>query len=96
MSANTLFVDLGEEPMRLARDERRDMVRMLSEEGLSTRAIAPIVGVSQSSVDRDRQPTRSGSVEPRVVEGLDGRTRTYTRPAPVEPVKRKRHLRRTT
>lgn len=44
---------LGEEPMRLARAERQDMVRMLSDEGMSTRAIAPIVGASQKTVDRD-------------------------------------------
>lgn len=45
---------LGEEPMRLARSERQDMVRMLSDEGMSTRAIAPIVGASHETVAQDR------------------------------------------
>lgn len=45
---------LGEKPMRLARGERQDMVRMLSAEGMSTRAIAPIVGASLDTVSRDR------------------------------------------
>lgn len=52
---------LGEEPMRLARDERQDMVRMLANEGMSTRAIAPIVGKSKSSIDRDLQVSRNGT-----------------------------------
>lgn len=63
--------------MRLARDERRDMVRMLADEGMSTRAIAPIVGASQKTVDRDIRdsPTESNdSDEPRAVLGNDGRT----------------------
>ena len=46
---------LGEEPMRLARAERQDMVRMLSDEGMSTRAIAPIVGSSFKTVANDRE-----------------------------------------
>lgn len=46
---------LGEEPMRLARDERQDMVRMLANEGMSTRAIAPIVGKTHTQVRRDLQ-----------------------------------------
>lgn len=44
---------LGEEPMRLARDERREVVQLLSSEGMSTRAIAPIVGVSREAVRLD-------------------------------------------
>lgn len=44
---------LGEEPMRLARDERREVVQLLSNEGMSTRAIAPIVGASFKTVARD-------------------------------------------
>lgn len=40
------------EPMRLARDERRDMVRVLSGEGMSTRAIASVVGVKSDSTVR--------------------------------------------
>jgi len=44
---------LADEPMRLGREERQELVGYLSGEGLSTRAIAPIVGVSQKTVDRD-------------------------------------------
>lgn len=45
---------LGKEPMRLAADERRELVAYLSGEGMSTRAIAPIVGVSVGQVHADR------------------------------------------
>lgn len=44
---------LGEEPLRLARDERRELVGWLAGEGMSTRAIAPIVGASFKTVARD-------------------------------------------
>lgn len=94
---------LGDEPMRLARDDRQDMVRALANEGMSTRAIAPIVGASVGTVHADRQvfnsehldadpvtiDTATGEVlDPRKVTGLDGKT--YTRPESVEPPKPKR------
>lgn len=44
---------LASEPMRLDRAERQTLVEYLSGEGLSTRAIAPIVGVDQKTVVRD-------------------------------------------
>ena len=44
---------LGDEPLRLARDDRQEMVKVLSAEGMSTRAIAPIVGASHMQVKRD-------------------------------------------
>lgn len=44
---------LGSEPMRLGRDERQELVEYLSGEGMSTRAIAPIVGVAHKTVARD-------------------------------------------
>jgi hypothetical protein len=44
---------LGSEPMRLAREERQELVEYLSGEGMSTRAIAPIVGASREQVRRD-------------------------------------------
>lgn len=57
---------LGDEPMRLARDERQEMVKVLSAEGMSTRAIAPVVGVSQKTVDRDtRQVSHHDSPQPK-------------------------------
>lgn len=78
---------LGAEPMRLARDDRQDMVRVLSAEGMSTRAIASVVGVGIGTVSRDqRAPVPSGTPEPDAphapVTGLDGKT--YTRPEPKE------------
>jgi hypothetical protein len=39
--------------MRLGRDERQELVSYLSGEGLSTRAIAPIVGVDRKTIERD-------------------------------------------
>jgi hypothetical protein len=44
---------LGEEPLRLARDQRQELVGFLAGEGMSTRAIAPIVGASDETVRRD-------------------------------------------
>lgn len=44
---------LGEEPMRLARGERQEMVQLLSSEGMTSRAIAPIVGASDRQVRYD-------------------------------------------
>ena len=77
---------LGSEPMRLGRDERRELVEYLSGEGMSTRAIAPIVGASVGTIHADRQVFSSEQVEPevspRAVTGLDGKT--YTAAAPVE------------
>lgn len=70
---------LGEEPMRLARGERQEMVQMLSAEGMSTRAIAPIVGASFKTVARDAESPVSNDT-PTPVQGMDGKT--YTRPEP--------------
>lgn len=44
---------LGEEPLRLPRDQRQALVGYLAGEGMSTRAIAPIVGVDNATVHRD-------------------------------------------
>lgn len=49
---------LADEPMRLGRDERQELVGYLSGEGLSTRAIAPIVGVSERTAAYDVEKTR--------------------------------------
>lgn len=81
---------LGQEPMRLDRAERREVVALLAGEGMSTRAIAPVVGADQATVVRDRQvmqvaspgPGPAAPIEPTtpaLVTGLDGKT--YTQPA---------------
>lgn len=44
---------LGDEPMRVSKERRQELVGYLSGEGLSSRAIAPIVGVDRKTVDRD-------------------------------------------
>lgn len=70
---------LGEEPMRLARGERQEMVQMLSAEGMSTRAIAPIVGADHVTVSRDLGRVANETPEPPApVQGMDGKT--YARP----------------
>ncbi len=60
---------------------RRPAVAALAEGGLSTRAIAEIAGVGQSTVGRDLQVTRSGSPEGGTVVGLDGKSYDANRPA---------------
>lgn len=47
---------------------------MLSAQGMSTRAIAPAVGVDQSNVVRDLQVMRSASPEPAPAESIDPAT----------------------
>lgn len=67
------------EPMRLPRAERREIVGYLSGEGMSTRAIAPIVSVDPKTVVNDRRAIeRDGGVESstpatEVITGRDGR-----------------------
>lgn len=54
----------GEEPLRLPRDQRQELVGYLAGEGMSTRAIAPIVGVSKAQVATDAQVSRTGHLTP--------------------------------
>lgn len=58
---------LADEPMRLGRDERQELVGYLSGEGLSTRAIAPIVGVDQKTVSNDLRREEFSSPVPEPV-----------------------------
>lgn len=44
---------LADEPMRLGRDERQELVGYLAGEGLSRPAVAKIVGVQERTVIRD-------------------------------------------
>lgn len=60
---------LGEEPLHLPADRRQEVVQFLSGEGMSTRAIAPVVGVSQRTVVKDIQVSTKDSPEPEVKAG---------------------------
>lgn len=82
---------LGEEPMRLARSERQEMVQLLSSEGMSTRAIAPIVGADHVTVSRDLGRVANATPEPAApVQGMDGKT--YTRPEPQAAAPKRRPI----
>lgn len=59
---------LADEPMRLGRDERQELVEYLSGEGLSTRAIAPIVGVTHETVAQDIKTAPVRNLTPAPVE----------------------------
>lgn len=79
---------LGAEPLRLDRGKRREVVALLSGEGMSTRDIAAVVGAGNATVHRDIVATvSSGTVErPALVVSHDGRERPSTRePADVPP-----------
>ena len=69
---------------QLSIDDRRVLVKELAEEGYGVRAIAPIVGTTKSSVDRDLKASVPQRDTPREVHGTDGITRTF-QPKP-EPV----------
>lgn len=71
--------------LRLPRPDRRELVAMLDQEGMTTRAIAPVVSAGVATVSRDlNSGVPSGTpAEPRAKTGLDGKT--YTIPARPEP-----------
>lgn len=78
---------LGQEPLRLPRDQRQELVGYLAGEGMSTRAIAPIVGVSHEQVRQDTSTVKNLTVEqPATVTSLDGRQRPASRPSAVVDV----------
>lgn len=62
---------MGEEPLRLARDQRQELVGFLAGEGMSTRAIAPIVGASFKTVARDLEEGVSDDT-PEPADEFDG------------------------
>jgi hypothetical protein len=64
---------------RLGVDLRREVVRELTEAGLSTRAIAPVVGVSNITVSKD-QGVRDLTPNPVSVTGVDGKTYAPAKP----------------
>ena len=69
--------------MRLSRDERKVIVADLAEQGMSSRAIAPVVGASRDTVQKDiRSSGRNLPDAPRTVKSIDGIERTFQpRPA---------------
>jgi hypothetical protein len=76
--------EFGSELAELRRDDRRDVVAVLSETGMSTRAIASVVGVSNSTVHEDIKvidsTVRRSNSRPATVTSLDGRERPATQP----------------
>ena len=74
--------------MQLTRDQRRELVSELSDEGMSTRAIAPIVGASHMTVKNDLDSgvkNFTPDASPRQITGRDGKT--YSAPSPSEAPK---------
>lgn len=68
--------------MRLSRDERKVIVADLAEQGMSSRAIAPVVGASKSTVAADIESVQDRTDAPRTVKSIDGIERTFQpRPA---------------
>lgn len=72
---------------RLPRELRRPAVLELAAAGMSTRAIAPVVGVGDSTVQRDIATAPDGAVAPAATTGLNGKTyqRRDPEPQPDEP-----------
>lgn len=61
---------MGDEPLQLRnREERREVVSWLAGQGMSTRAIAPVIGVDQKTVSNDlRAPREEVSSPPTPAE----------------------------
>lgn len=78
--------------MRLTRDERKELVGELAEAGMSTRAIAPVVGVSKSTVAEDIESVQNRTDQPRTVQSNDGIIRTF-QPRPEQSVWEEPHPR---
>ena len=64
--------------LRLPRADRRELVALLDQKGMTTRAIAPIVGAGYRTVQRDIESSGSNDPDaPRTVKSLDGVERTF-------------------
>lgn len=70
--------------LRLPRADRREMVALLADEGMSSRAIAPVVGANYATVTRDIKSVADATDAPRTVKSLDGVDRTF-QPRPEPP-----------
>lgn len=63
--------EFGGRLQRLARVDRRPLVQLLADQGMSTRAIAPILGVGKSTVARELAAgVPDGTPEPKPVVGI--------------------------
>lgn len=90
--------EFGAHRIALPMEERREVVAVMSRAGMSTRAIAPALGVSVGTVHADRVSTVQNRTDestdaapttdqPRTVHSLDGRSRPAVQPRPrQEPV----------
>ncbi len=72
--------------LRLPRADRREMVALLDQEGMTSRAIAPVVGMTDRQVRRDMAGGTNvpPADRPREKTGLDGKTYTV-QPRPEPP-----------
>lgn len=78
---------LSEEPMRVSREERLELVEYLAGEGLSARAIAPIVGIGKSQAAKDMaEVSTSGHDNPGLPGMADADEDEPATPAPLTPV----------
>jgi hypothetical protein len=79
--------EFGGTRIALPRQQRQEVVCDLRESGMSTRAIASAVGVTDMTVRRDLESsaTNVAVVAPATITGLDGRTRTATPTRPSAP-----------
>lgn len=71
--------------MRLSRDERKVIVADLAEQGMSSRAIAPVVGAHHATVARDMESVADATDSPRTVKSIDGVERTFQPRAAATP-----------
>ena len=74
--------------LRLPRADRRELVALLDQEGMTTRAIAPVVGASHMTVKNDLDAgvkNFTPDAGPRTKTGLDGKTYTVQPRKPEPP-----------
>jgi hypothetical protein len=85
--ADYIKAEFGNAPLSLPREERKAVTSLLRGQGMSTRAIAPAVGVHHDTVASDLSTVGFPTVEsePVPITGLDGKKR----PAKKKPVKKK-------
>jgi len=82
-SAGAYVADrFGKALSRLGMDTRRQVVKELTEAGLSTRAIAPVVGVDQTTVVRDLSRRGDASASPEAEPDPDAASQPEREPDP--------------